>query len=74
MKGLLSWMPGWKKRDWKSSTGSDVLNQDLWQELDAAKTALEHSGVILDLIWVKGHAGEPGNEAADRLAVSGVSV
>lgn len=66
-------MTGWKKRNWKSSTGSDVRNKDLWQELDAAKTALERADVILNLMWVKGHNGEVGNEAADRLAVCGAS-
>lgn len=72
VKGLLSWMADWKKKDWKSSLGNAVCNKDLWQELDSAKTALEESGVILKLTWVKGHAGEAGNEAADRLAVAGV--
>lgn len=66
-------MTVWKKRKWKSSAGSDVCNKDLWLELDAAKTALERSGVVLKLMWVKGHHGEVGNEVADRLAVRGAS-
>lgn len=65
-------MDGWKKRDWKTANGADVKNRDLWVALDAAKDELLESGVNFHLVWVKGHAGHPGNEAADELAVAGI--
>ncbi|PPE72931.1 ribonuclease HI [Solimonas fluminis] len=65
--GLLEWLPGWKKRGWKTADKKPVKNQDLWQRLDAA--ASRHQ---VEWHWVKGHAGHPGNEAADRLANQGI--
>ena len=65
--GILEWLPGWKARGWKTASKAPVKNQDLWQRLDAA--ASRHA---IDWRWVKGHAGDPGNEAADRLANQGL--
>ncbi len=66
-QGILSWMPDWKRRNWKTAAGKPVKNQDLWQALDQA--ARRHR---VNWQWVKGHAGDPGNEEADRLANLGV--
>lgn len=65
--GILEWLPGWKARGWKTASKAPVKNQDLWQRLDTA--AARHA---VDWRWVKGHAGDPGNEAADRLANQGL--
>jgi ribonuclease HI len=67
MKGLTEWLPGWKRRGWKTAAGAPVKNQDLWQRLDAA--CQRHR---IEWRWVKGHAGDPGNEAADDLANRGL--
>ena len=67
MKGITEWLPGWKARGWRTAGKQAVKNQDLWQRLDAAR--LRHR---VDWRWVKGHAGDPGNEAADRLANEGL--
>ena len=67
MQGLTEWLPGWKQRGWKTADKKPVKNQDLWQRLDAAAAAHEVSWR-----WVKGHAGDPGNEAADQLANRGL--
>lgn len=67
MKGLNEWLPNWKARGWKTASRKPVKNQDLWQALDAA--CQQHQ---IDWHWVKGHAGDPGNEEADRLANLGV--
>ena len=67
MQGLTSWLPGWKARGWKTADRKPVKNQDLWQQLDAA--CQRHTIVWT---WVKGHSGDPGNEAADRLANKGL--
>lgn len=61
--GITRWMAGWKRKGWRTASGAPVKNQDLWQRLDAA--AARHE---VRWEWVKGHAGHPGNEAADRLA------
>lgn len=66
-KGISEWLANWKKRNWRSSTGAPVKNQDLWRALDAE--AARHQA---EWHWVKGHAGHPENEAADRLANEGV--
>lgn len=63
-RGITEWLPGWKRRGWRTSSGQAVLNVDLWQALEAA---LERHQV--DWHWVRGHAGNPHNEAVDRLAV-----
>lgn len=67
MDGIREWMPNWKKRGWKTAAKKPVKNQDLWQALDAAVERHE-----IDWKWVKGHAGNPGNEAADALANRGI--
>jgi ribonuclease HI len=67
MQGLTTWLPGWKRRGWKTADNKPVKNQDLWQQLDAA--CQRHT---IDWRWVKGHAGDAGNEAADALANRGL--
>ena len=67
MDGMREWLPNWKKRGWKTASKKPVKNQDLWQALDAA--VLQHDVVWK---WVKGHAGNEGNEAADALANRGI--
>ena len=68
MKGITEWMPGWKRKNWKTADGKPVKNVDLWQRLDAAR--LRHE---VEWRWVKGHAGDPGNELADQLANQGIA-
>lgn len=62
-KGMTEWLPGWKARGWKTAAKQPVKNADLWQALESQ--AARHE---IDWRWVKGHAGDPGNEAVDRLA------
>ncbi len=63
MDGLTKWIKGWQRNGWKTADKKPVKNADLWQELlDAAKP---HR---ITWVWVKGHAGHPENERADRLA------
>ena len=67
MDGISSWLPNWKRRGWKTAAKKPVKNQDLWQALDAQ--AARHT---IRWVWVKGHAGDPGNEKADELANRGI--
>ena len=61
------WYEGWLKRGWKNSQKKPVANKDLWEPL--INLYLERSDE-LEFIWVKGHAGNRWNEAADQLAVA----
>jgi len=68
MKGMTEWIDNWKRRGWIApSTKQPVKNQDLWQALDAL--VQKHH---VSWRWVRGHAGDPGNERADQLANLGV--
>lgn len=69
-KGCEEWLDGWERRGWKTSTGEPVKNKDLWLRLDTLMRI--HTEVKLK--WVKGHAGHPGNERADKLSNDGVQV
>ncbi|MGN5373366.1 ribonuclease HI [Sphingomonas hankookensis] len=63
MDGLTKWIKGWQKNGWKTAARQPVKNAELWQALLAA--AKPHR---IEWVWVKGHAGHPDNERADRLA------
>jgi ribonuclease HI len=65
--GITTWIHGWKLRGWKTADRKPVKNMELWQRLDAL--AQQHE---VTWRWVKGHAGDPGNERADQLANRGV--
>lgn len=67
-QGITEWIHNWKRRGWKTADKQPVKNVDLWQRLDAL-AALHR----IDWRWVKGHAGDPGNERADALANRGAA-
>ena len=67
MKGMTEWIHGWKQRGWRTADKKPVKNADLWQRMD--EEVAKHS---ITWKWVKGHAGDPGNERADLLANRGV--
>ena len=62
-KGISEWIDGWIKRGWRTASKEPVKNADLWQRLQAA--AKPHQ---VRWHWVKGHAGNVGNETVDQLA------
>ncbi len=63
MDGLTKWIKGWQRNGWKTADRKPVKNADLWQALLAASAPHR-----IDWVWVKGHAGHPDNERADKLA------
>jgi ribonuclease HI len=65
--GITKWIHGWKTRGWMTADKKPVKNVELWKRLDTLNAA--HS---VQWRWVKGHAGDEGNERADRLANKGV--
>jgi ribonuclease HI len=70
--GIGGWIRGWKRNGWRTSSGAEVKNKDLWQALDGAVASSRGMGVNVVFSWVKGHAGHPGNEAADAEACARV--
>ena len=65
--GIGQWIHNWKRNGWKTADKKPVKNADLWQMLDSL--AQQHD---IMWFWVKGHAGNPGNERADALANRGI--
>jgi ribonuclease HI len=61
--GIEEWLPQWRQRGWKTADRKPVKNLDLWQALDAARVPHQ-----VQWKWVKGHAGNAGNERVDQLA------
>ena len=67
MQGITEWIKNWKNNQWKTSQKKDVKNKDLWLLLDLASE--KHN---IEWNWVKGHAGNYGNEIADKLATQAI--
>ena len=65
-QGITEWIYKWKKNNWLTSSKKPVANRELWIELDKLNSEMNVSWY-----WVKGHAGDPGNEKADELANKG---
>jgi len=66
-QGITQWIARWRRNGWRTASKQPVKNRDLWERLDAA---LQRHRV--EWQWVRGHAGHPENERADRLANKGV--
>ncbi len=66
-RGVTEWIERWTANGWRTTSGTEVLNRDLWQELLAE---LERHSVSWR--WVKGHAGDRFNERADTLASAAI--
>jgi ribonuclease HI len=67
-KGMTEWLRGWKARGWRTADGKPVKNVELWQQLE--RLSQQHE---VHWRWVRGHAGDPGNERADALANRGAA-
>ena len=61
--GITEWLPGWKRKNWKTANKKPVKNVDLWRQLDAV--CARHD---IEWHWIKGHSGHAENERADALA------
>jgi ribonuclease HI len=59
------WIDGWIKKGWKRGKNEPVKNKDLWIRLLKAKEPHK-----VEFCWVKGHAGNSGNERCDVLATT----
>lgn len=68
-QGITAWIEGWRRKGWRTAGGKPVKNLELWQQLDQLAGSGAHR---ITWHWVKGHAGDAGNERADALANKGV--
>jgi ribonuclease HI len=66
-RGITEWLPGWKRKGWRTADRKPVKNAELWQQLE-----LEAARHDVSWHWVKGHSGDPMNERADGLANRGI--
>lgn len=66
-------IPTWRSKDWIKSNGQPVVNVDLWKKMDEnLEKFAEDSSRKLNLLWTAGHAGNLGNETADKWATRGI--
>jgi ribonuclease HI len=63
MKGITTWIAGWKKKGWMTKEMKPVINQDLWRELDTLNQKHKTTWT-----WTKGHASHEDNNRCDELA------
>lgn len=59
------WIRGWRARGWMTSKNEPVANRELFETL---AELIEHHDGGVELVWVRGHNGEAGNERVDELA------
>jgi ribonuclease HI len=67
IRGITQWVFAWKSKGWKTSEGKDVANQELWEEL--VRVVAKRGKGRIEWKFVRGHAGIPGNERCDEIAV-----
>ncbi|KAF4633262.1 hypothetical protein G7Y89_g4857 [Cudoniella acicularis] len=65
------WYQNWQRNDWRTSEGGPVLNKDLVVAIRELIVKRDAKGAQTEFTWIKGHANDPGNIAADALAVAG---
>src|SRR5262245_15359791 len=68
IQGITQWVWGWRKKGWRTATGAEVLNRDLWERLFALTSARGPKDI--EWCWVRGHVGTAGNERCDEFAVA----
>ncbi len=65
VNGMNGWVANWKRKGWKTTTGTPVKNQEMWEELDRLSTQAR-----VTWHWIRGHAGHRENEECDRMATA----
>lgn len=65
------WYANWQRNNWVTSQHEPVMNKDIILVIRALIDERDARGAKTHMEWIKGHNKDPGNEAADRLAVAG---
>lgn len=68
VKGINTWMKGWKKNGWKTAAKKEVKNQDIWKQIDSLLANFDLKNIKFE--HVLGHNGEKYNERVDALCTS----
>lgn len=72
LKGATSYLPRWAKNGWAKADGQPIANVMYWRKIYDRLTRVKEQEIELTHSWVKGHAGNPGNVNADKLATYGL--
>jgi ribonuclease HI len=67
LNAVFTWMPNWRRNNWRKSDGKPVKNADLMKELDELKSEFKARGISMDPNWVKGHSGDYANDRVDDM-------
>lgn len=65
INGASIWLDNWKQNGWIAKSGHPIKNRPLWEDLDFLIEELDHNIVWK---WIRGHNGNPHNEAVDFAA------
>ena len=68
---VTSWFITWRNNGWQTSNGKPVENRDLIETIINKIDERFRLRVKTEFQWLKGHNEDPGNTAADQLAVNG---
>jgi ribonuclease HI len=68
IQGIEQWVHNWRRKGWKTATGGEVMNRELWEELSGLAAARPPRSIAWH--YVRGHVGIPGNERVDEIADS----
>ncbi|MEU6975592.1 ribonuclease H [Streptomyces sp. NPDC046371] len=65
MKAVTTWLPGWRRKGWKTSAGTPVANKELVVRIDELLADRR-----VEFVYTPAHQvdGDPLNDAADRAA------
>jgi ribonuclease HI len=74
LQGITTWIHNWKKNNWRTAAKKEVLNQELWQELDKTVEAVSQKKVNIEWHYVKGHADNLYNNRADIIATTSADI
>lgn len=64
VKGFNEWLDNWKRKGWRKSDKKPVANRALWKQVDELR-----SDKYVEVVKVRAHSGNEGNEKANALAV-----
>jgi ribonuclease HI len=74
IKCVRDWYKNWQKNGWHTASRRPVENRDLIEEVRKLIDERDAAGVLTNFNWIKGHADDVGNTAADALAVQGAEI
>lgn len=75
VQGSNDWLDKWRKNGWRTATGVEIKNKQMWIEAGDLLQLVKRQCVDgFSLEWVRGHNGNIGNEQADGLATKGLAL